>query len=137
MAFYYTSLITDEISRLKLVNFGDEVAKLVSEHNNNSSSRIHLILHGTTVAGAEVQRSASETMKLSVGCKSLFLCSLLFIFFSFARCFLVFLALSYIFIVDARKTCVQAIVFQYFGTFFASFGISKRVWTIVFNWRSN
>lgn len=70
MAFYYTSLITDEISRLKLENFEKFVSEMAQEHNKNASSKVNLMVHGTTSAGSEIQRGFKDNMKLIIGCKS-------------------------------------------------------------------
>lgn len=70
MAFYYTSLITDNVSRLKLENFERRVSELAREHNKNESSKVHLMIHGTTAAGAEIQRGFMDTMRLVFGCES-------------------------------------------------------------------
>lgn len=70
MAFYYTSLITNDTSRLKLELFENRVNELAREHNKNESKLVHLTIHGTNTAGNEIQRGFQDTMKLTVGCKS-------------------------------------------------------------------
>jgi hypothetical protein len=71
LAFYYTSLITDDISRLKLENFENRANEMAREHNMNGSNLVHLTIHGTNTAGSEIQRGFKDTMKLTIGCKSL------------------------------------------------------------------
>jgi hypothetical protein len=69
LAFYYTSLITDDVSRQKLETFEKIANKMAREHNKNGSKKTHLTVHGSNTVGAEIQRGFKDTMKLTVGCK--------------------------------------------------------------------
>ncbi|KAI6191206.1 SSD domain-containing protein [Aphelenchoides bicaudatus] len=79
LAFYYTSLITDDVSRLRLENFERRINEMAQEHNQNASKLVHLTIHGTNTAGAEIQRGFKDIMKLTIG--SVSVASLLFFIF--------------------------------------------------------
>lgn len=135
MAFYYTSLITDEISRLKLENFGRVVCEMAEKHNKNQTSRVNLLVHGTTAAASEVQRGFMNTMKLTVGCE-LFLQCFICCFSCF--CYVIFVSFSFvIFFVDASKAELQPNVVQFCGTDCSIVGMCEWNWSVMFDWNKN